>query len=99
MDKMKVIPVQSELNMDEYVELKKRTEERGITLKEAVKEAISIWLRKNSVFNPEDPFFNTIWLRKNSVFNPEDPFFNTSKMFRSKKDLAERHDEIYEDMG
>lgn len=78
---MKVIPVQSELNMDEYVELKKRAEERGITLKEAVKEAISIWLRKNSVFNPEDPFFNT------------------GKMFRSKKDLAERHDEIYEDTG
>ncbi|MCD6456394.1 MAG: hypothetical protein J7K81_06355 [Methanophagales archaeon] len=77
MDKMKVIPVQSELNMDEYVELKKRAEERGITLKEAVKEAISIWLHKNSVFNPEDPFFTT------------------SKMFRSKKDLAERHDEIY----
>jgi len=78
---MKVIPVQSELNMDEYVELKKRAEERGITLKEAVKEAISIWLRKNSAFNPEDPFFTT------------------SKMFRSKKDLAERHDEIYEDTG
>jgi len=35
------------------------------------------------------------WLREKSVFNPEDPFFNTSKMFRSKKDLADKHDEIY----
>ena len=78
---MKIKYVQSELNIDEYVELKKRAEERGITLKEAVKEAISNWLREKSGFNPEDPFFNT------------------SKMFRSKKDLADKHDEIYEDTG
>lgn len=36
------------------------------------------------------------WIRSKSGFDPEDPLFETIGMFRSKKNLATKHDEIYE---
>jgi hypothetical protein len=71
--------IQSELGKHEYIELKKTAEKKGITLKEAVREAILDWTREKSGFDRNDPFFKT------------------SKMFRATENLAEKHNEIYED--
>ncbi|MEE8403525.1 MAG: hypothetical protein V3R93_07200 [Candidatus Hydrothermarchaeaceae archaeon] len=37
------------------------------------------------------------WTRQRAGFNRKDSFFATKNLFAGKKDLAEKHDEIYED--
>ncbi len=37
------------------------------------------------------------WTRQRAGFNRDDPFFATKNLFSGKKDLSERHDEIYEE--
>jgi hypothetical protein len=71
--------IQSELEPHEYVEFKRAAKKKGITLKEAAREAI------------------VEWTREEAGFNMEDPFFRTASMFKGPKDMAETHDDIYED--
>lgn len=49
--------IQSELNPIVYNELKKTAEKEGISIKEAIREAILEWVREKSGFDKEDPFF------------------------------------------
>ncbi len=51
--------VQSELGKYEYVQLKKTADKMGLTLKEALREAVLSWVRGESGFDQEDPFFKT----------------------------------------
>ncbi len=69
--------IQSKLKLREYMGLKKVAGEHGLTIADAVKEAVRDWIREKSGVDKNDPFFKT------------------SGMFRSKPDLAEKHDEIY----
>lgn len=52
--------VQGELKPHEYQELKRAAEKRGITLKEAAREALLEWVRSESGFDPGDPLFETV---------------------------------------
>lgn len=52
--------VQSELKPHEYLELKRTVEKKGITLKEATREALLEWIRSKSGFDSEDPLFETV---------------------------------------
>jgi hypothetical protein len=36
------------------------------------------------------------WTRQRIGFNEKDPFFATKNLFSGRKDLAEKHDKIYE---
>jgi len=49
--------IQSELNTHIYSELKKTAEKEGISIKEAIREAVLEWVREKSGFDSEDPFF------------------------------------------
>ncbi|NJD77355.1 MAG: ribbon-helix-helix protein, CopG family [Candidatus Methanoperedens sp.] len=49
--------IQSELNINIYHELKKTAEKEGISIKEAIREAVLEWVREKSGFDKEDPFF------------------------------------------
>ncbi len=49
--------IQSELDMHIYSELKKTAEKKGISIKEAIREAVLEWVREKSGFNKDDPFF------------------------------------------
>ncbi|MDD5617206.1 MAG: ribbon-helix-helix protein, CopG family [Candidatus Methanoperedens sp.] len=49
--------IQSELDMHIYSELKKTAEKEGISIKEAIREAVLEWVREKSGFNKDDPFF------------------------------------------
>ena len=55
MSEMKYI--QSELNSHIYSELKKIAEKEGISIKEAIREAVLEWVMERSGFNKEDTFF------------------------------------------
>ena len=55
MSEMKYI--QSELNSHIYSELKKTAEKEGISIKEAIREAVLEWVMERSGFNKEDTFF------------------------------------------
>ncbi|MCZ7380007.1 MAG: hypothetical protein O8C64_00305 [Candidatus Methanoperedens sp.] len=49
--------IQSELETHLYSELKKTAEKKGISIKEAIREAVLEWVRGKSGFDPKDPFF------------------------------------------
>lgn len=49
--------IQSELNKHIYSELKKTAEKEGISIKEAIREAVVEWVMEKSGFDKEDPFF------------------------------------------
>lgn len=49
--------IQSELDRHIYFELKKTAEKKGISIKEAIKEAVVEWIREKSGFDKKDPFF------------------------------------------
>ncbi len=49
--------VQSELDKHVYFELKKTAEKKGISIKEAIKEAVMDWVREKSGFDKSDSFF------------------------------------------
>lgn len=49
--------IQSELDKHVYIELKKTAEKKGISIKEAIKEAVMDWVRDKSGFDKKDPFF------------------------------------------
>ena len=49
--------IQSELDRHLYSELKKTAEKKGISIKEAIKEAVLEWVRDKSGFDRKDPFF------------------------------------------
>ncbi len=51
--------VQSELGKYEYIQLKKTADKKGLTLKEALREAVLNWVRGESGFDREDSFFKT----------------------------------------
>ena len=40
-----------------YFELKKTAEKKGISIKEAIREAVIEWVRDKSGFDTTDPFF------------------------------------------
>lgn len=40
-----------------YFELKKTAEKKGISIKEAIREAVTDWVRDKSGFDKKDPFF------------------------------------------
>jgi hypothetical protein len=49
--------IQSELETHLYSELKKTAEKKGISIKEAIREAVLEWVRGKSGFDPKDSFF------------------------------------------
>ena len=49
--------IQSELDIHIYSELKKTAEKKGISIKEAIREAVIEWVRDRSGFDKKDPFF------------------------------------------
>lgn len=49
--------IQSELDTYIYSELKKTAEKKGISIKEAIREAVLEWVRDKSGFDKKDPFF------------------------------------------
>jgi hypothetical protein len=49
--------IQSELERHLYFELKKTAERKGISIKEAIREAVLEWVRDKSGFDKNDPFF------------------------------------------
>jgi len=49
--------IQSELDRHLYSELKKTAEKKGISIKEAIREAVLEWVREKSGFDRKDPFF------------------------------------------
>ncbi|MDD5473995.1 MAG: hypothetical protein PHU34_07580 [Candidatus Methanoperedens sp.] len=49
--------IQSELDRHIYSELKKTAEKKGISIKEAIREAVLEWVRDKSGFDKKDPFF------------------------------------------
>jgi len=49
--------IQSELDKHIYTELKKTAEKKGLSIKEAIKEAVVEWVREKSGFDKQDPFF------------------------------------------
>lgn len=49
--------IQSELDKHIYSELKKTAEKHGISIKEAIREAVLEWIRDKSGFDKKDPFF------------------------------------------
>ncbi len=49
--------IQSELDPHIYSELKKTAEKKGISIKEAIREAVIEWVRDRSGFDKKDPFF------------------------------------------
>lgn len=49
--------IQSELENHLYFELKKTAERKGISIKEAIREAVLEWVRDKSGFDKNDPFF------------------------------------------
>lgn len=49
--------IQSELDKHLYSELKKTAEKKGISIKEAIREAVLEWVRDKSGFDRKDPFF------------------------------------------
>lgn len=50
--------IQSELDKHLYSELKKTAEKKGISIKEAIKEAVLEWVMDRSGFDKKDPFFS-----------------------------------------
>lgn len=50
--------IQSELEKHIYIELKKTAEKKGISIKEAIREAVLEWIRDKSGFDKNDPFFS-----------------------------------------
>lgn len=53
----KIKYIQSELDTYIYSELKKTAEKKGISIKEAIREAVLEWVRDKSGFDKKDPFF------------------------------------------
>lgn len=51
--------VQVKLESHEYSGLKKIADEKHLTLKDAVREAVLFWVRSKSGLDKNDPFFNT----------------------------------------
>ncbi len=49
--------IQSELDKHLYSELKKTAEKKGISIKEAIRQAVFEWVREKYGFNKKDPFF------------------------------------------
>lgn len=49
--------IQSELDTHIYSELKKTAEKQGVSIKEAIREAVLEWVREKSGFDKKDPFF------------------------------------------
>ncbi len=49
--------IQSELDRHIYSELKNTAEKKGISIKEAIREAVLEWVRDKSGFDKKDPFF------------------------------------------
>lgn len=49
--------IQSELDKHVYIELKKTAEKKGISIKDAIREAVMDWVRDKSGFDKSDPFF------------------------------------------
>ncbi len=49
--------IQSELDRHLYFELKRTAEKKGISIKEAIREAVTEWVRDRSGFDKKDPFF------------------------------------------
>jgi hypothetical protein len=48
------------LDANTYLELKRTAEQNGLTLKEALKEAVLDWIRAKSGFDQGDPLFKTL---------------------------------------
>lgn len=59
--------IQSEVDRHVYFELKKTAEKKGISIKEAIKEAVTEWIREKSGFDKKDSFF-----RMHTFHAPED---------------------------
>ena len=51
--------VQVKLEDYEYFGLKKVADEKHLTLKDAVREAVLFWVRNKSGLDKDDPFFKT----------------------------------------
>ncbi len=49
--------IQSELDKHVYYELKKTAEKKGVSIKDAIKEAVIDWVRDKSGFDKKDTFF------------------------------------------
>lgn len=50
--------VQTDLPGEEYRRLKRIVDERDITIKQAVREAVRDWADENMQYDPDDPIFN-----------------------------------------
>jgi hypothetical protein len=49
---------QTELNNEEYETLQKTAQKKGLTIKEALRQAAAQWVLEESGINPSDPIFH-----------------------------------------
>jgi len=49
--------IQTELDKHNYLNLKKTAKKQGISIKEAIREAVLEWVREKSGYDEKDPFF------------------------------------------
>lgn len=52
--------VQTEVPEDEYERLRTVAEERGLSIREALREAAALWLREQDAVDPADPLFSSV---------------------------------------
>ena len=49
---------QTELELEEYRTLAKTAEKKGLTIKEALRQAARLWVQEESGIDPNDPIFD-----------------------------------------
>jgi hypothetical protein len=52
--------VQTEVPDDEYERLRAIAEERGISIREALREATELWIEQRDAVDPDDPLFSSL---------------------------------------
>jgi hypothetical protein len=52
--------VQTEVSEEEYERLRTLAEERGLSIRDALREATELWIEKRDAVDPDDPLFDSV---------------------------------------
>lgn len=52
--------IQTEVSDDEYERLRALAEERGLSIREALRQAAEMWIERQEAIDPEDAAFTTV---------------------------------------
>jgi hypothetical protein len=52
--------IQTDIPEEDYERLQKIVERRGLSIQQAIQEAMEVWLREQAVVNPDDPLFTSV---------------------------------------